>query len=278
MGPCVNLWTNNTYLLEKTIDIKRNLSVQVSNERVMRYHNKSFVFKMLEFKDLLTNASNICEKHKNVSSYYYFRSTSPNRKTVPDFWKDWPGISQDVKLPQFISRERIFSSALRISSGDCILFTHYDVMDNLLLQVCGHKDVVLFPPSDADFLYLTRKDKSMVDDPRDYNHTKFPLLTRAQPYLCELEPGDTLYIPAFWFHNVRSGMWGPSIALNVFWRRLNTSFYDHKDAFGNRDLIPARKAKEGISKAIVSLCTLPPIYRDFYARRLSALIRSHCCL
>jgi len=58
-----------------------------------------------------------------------------------------------------------------------------------------------------------------------------------------------------------------SVSVNIFWRRLPSDNYDKKDMFGNRDLIFARRADEGISKAIRLLSKLPAYYRDFYARR-----------
>ena len=43
-------------------------------------------------------------------------------------------------------QEQLFSTALRVSSTGSQLWTHYDVMDNVLCNIVGRKQVVLWPP------------------------------------------------------------------------------------------------------------------------------------
>jgi|TARA_B110000977_G_scaffold201231_1_gene294874 hypothetical protein len=58
--------------------------------------------------------------------------------------------------------EKYFSSVLRCSSGGCRLWTHYDAMDNALIQLHGEKRVLLFPPSVAAGLYLDGSSSPIV--------------------------------------------------------------------------------------------------------------------
>ena len=53
-----------------------------------------------------------------------------------------------------IIEEQKFSIALRLSSAGVQLWTHYDIMDNVLFNVVGRKRVLLFPPSQACALHL----------------------------------------------------------------------------------------------------------------------------
>ena len=76
-------------------------------------------------------------------------------------------------------------------------------MDNLLIQVTGRKRVVLFSPRDATKLYLNG-DKSEVLDIDNPDLSKYPKFAEATPFECFMEPGDVLFIPAMWFHNVIS--------------------------------------------------------------------------
>lgn len=82
------------------------------------------------------------------------------------------------------------------------------------------------------------------------------------------------YFSALWFHNVVSLDFG--VAVNVFWKHLEDSMYDNKDIYGNKDLQPAARAMQIADRAIKALEELPPVYRDFYARRLVSKIEGKC--
>lgn len=146
-------------------------------------------------------------------------------------------------------------------------------MDNLLVQVTGRKRVVLFRPGDALYLYLSG-DKSTVLNIDDPDLTKYPLFTQAVKHVCYLEPGDVLFIPALWFHNVSSLDF--SVAVNVFWKHLEDKFYDPRDTYGNKDLIPAARALQIGERAIKALQELPEEYCDFFARQLVSRVQSKC--
>ena len=146
-------------------------------------------------------------------------------------------------------------------------------MDNLLIQVTGCKRVVLYSPKDATKLYLAG-DKSEVLDIDNPDLNKFPKFQKATPYICTLEPGDVLFIPAMWFHNVTALEFG--VAVNVFWKHLDNSFYDAKDTYGNKDLLPASRASQIIDKALKALEEMPEDYRDFYARRIVSKVKRRC--
>ena len=143
------------------------------------------------------------------------------------------------------------------------------VMDNLLVQVTGRKKVVLFSPREAGNLYLSG-DKSRVLDIDSPNLSTFPRFSRVTCHECHLEPGDVLFIPALWFHNVVSLDFG--VAVNVFWKNLDENLYDSRDTYGNKDPLPAQRAQQILDRALKALEELPDNYRDFYARRLVSRI------
>jgi tRNA wybutosine-synthesizing protein 5 len=196
---------------------------------------------------------------------YYLRALGNDpRKDPADFTIQYPELSPDINLPMFFGKDKIFSSVLRISSPDCQLWTHYDVMDNFLVQVVGRKKVVLFDPTDALCLYLVG-DKSPILDVESPDLTTYPLFKNADQYHCELSPGDVLFIPSLWFHNVLACDF--SVAVNVFWKHLDVKFYDTKDAYGNKDPPQAQKASQLVDKAMKCIEELPnDLYKDFYAR------------
>ena len=156
-----------------------------------------------------------------------------------------------------------------------VKFVLFQVMDNFLVQIRGRKKVILFRPQDALNLYLTA-DKSSVLDIEQPDLAKYPLFSNALRYECELNPGDVLYIPALWFHNVLSLDF--SVAVNIFWRHLKPEFYDHKDTYGNRDPCQVQRATQILDRALKLLQELPEEYRDFYARCMVNKIQKQCFL
>ncbi len=144
-------------------------------------------------------------------------------------------------------------------------------MDNLLVQVTGRKKVVLFSPRDATNLYL-HGDKSQVLDIDTPDLSVYPRFASAQRHECYLEPGDVLFIPALWFHNVVALDFG--VAINIFWRQLDAKFYDSKDTYGNKDPPQAQRACQIVDRAVKALGELPEEYRDFYARCLVARVEA----
>ncbi len=138
-------------------------------------------------------------------------------------------------------------------------------MDNFIVQVTGKKKVVLFSPEDALNLYMIG-DKSRVLDIDNPDISQYPLFPYATRYECELYPGDVLFIPSLWFHNVVSIDF--SVAVNIFWKHLSPKFYDQKDVYGNKDPPQVQRAMQILDGALKVLneAELPPDYNDFYGK------------
>jgi hypothetical protein len=65
-------------------------------------------------------------------------------------------------------------------------------------------------------------------------------LSLSLSHQCELAPGDVLFIPALWFHNVHAVDFCASA--NFFWHAEPEALYDADDVFGNKDLVGAQRA------------------------------------
>lgn len=275
LGPCLEKWAPQ-YLREKggALEVK----VHVSTESKMDFLHKNFVYKTLPFNEFVKRASE--KKHSEFflceDESYYLRSLGEDvRKEPADINKQFPVLAADFRIPQFFEPECFFSSVFRISSCGLQLWTHYDVMDNLLAQVTGTKRVVLYSPQDALHLYMSG-DKSEVLDIDFPDLEKFPEFIKAKRLECVLQPGDLLFIPALWFHNTRALEFG--VGVNVFWRHLEAERYDKKDPYGNKDPAAATRALQALERALSALDQLPPEYRDFYGRRMVQRIQTRTYL
>uniref|UniRef100_A0A673B5F5 tRNA wybutosine-synthesizing protein 5 n=1 Tax=Sphaeramia orbicularis TaxID=375764 RepID=A0A673B5F5_9TELE len=273
LGPCLDKWTAE-YLVQKGGDME--VKVHVSTVPEMDFLHKNFVYKTLPFSEFVKRASE--KKHTEFflseDESYYLRSLGEDvRKDPADLHKQFPGLAEDFYIPQFFESNQFFSSVFRISSCGLQLWTHYDVMDNLLAQVTGTKRVVLYSPQDALHLYLSG-DKSEVLNIDSPDLDQYPEFMKAKRYECVLEPGDLLFIPALWFHNTLALQFG--VGVNVFWRHLPADSYDKRDPYGNKDPLAATRALQALERALHTLDELPPEYRDFYGRRMIQRIQNIC--
>jgi len=89
---------------------------------------------------------------------------------------------------------------------------------------------------------------------------EYPLFPVEDRWEADIQPGDVLFIPALWFHNMKAHDFG--VAVNVFWKELDKKFYDPKDFYGNKELLPGSKALAMLDNVVKQLNLLPPVYRD----------------
>lgn len=133
-------------------------------------------------------------------------------------------------------------------------------------QVVGSKRMVLFPPSDVKSLAFAPGASSSSLDV--FSELGLSRMNRAHPYEALLEPGDILYLPPLWLHAAAT-VASPSIAVNVFFRNLNSGYATGRDVYGNRDLIAYEKGRLDIGRIGKRFQNLPPEIRRFYLNRLA---------
>jgi hypothetical protein len=128
-----------------------------------------------------------------------------------------PAMMGDVAIPRWYGHDPIdiifWLGILGTSSG-----LHSDVTPNCNVQIAGNKHFILFPPSQAKRLYQIPGRTHCRFDPNMPDYGLFPDARNAFGFDVYLKPGEALYIPVGWFHQVTvvSRM---SINVNFFWRR-----------------------------------------------------------
>lgn len=95
---------------------------------------------------------------------------------------------------------------------------HCDVTPNCNVQVIGRKHFRLFAPWQGRRVYRKGGVTHCRFDPNDPDYERFPRARRASGWECTLEPGEALYIPVGWYHQVTVvSPW--AVNVNFFWRR-----------------------------------------------------------
>lgn len=198
-----------------------------------------------------------------------------------DISRDFPSIAKDFQLPPELALvgENAHSCPLRIS-GPVIMWLHYDVstcaefifsakfsqvMANVLCQVRGSKRLLLFPPSDVKHLRFDSGCSSSSINIFENFPSSIPSSTH--PHEALLNSGDVLFLPPLWLHTA-SPTSGMSVAVNVFFRNLDSGYAAGKDVYGNRDLQAYEKGRQDIAKIFKSFDSLPVDVRSFYLQRL----------
>jgi hypothetical protein len=84
---------------------------------------------------------------------------------------------------------------------------HCDYDDNIFAQLWGTKRIFLAPPHHDAFLYTREANPLLFGspfDPEAPDFEAFPLARQAALVEIVVEPGDMLYVPAGWYHQVRA--------------------------------------------------------------------------
>jgi hypothetical protein len=90
--------------------------------------------------------------------------------------------------------------------------SHYDAMENLACVVAGTRRFTLFAPELIGKLYVGPIDNTMAGQPVSLAASsapdpgRFPLFedVRDQALVAELQPGDAIYLPKLWWHQVQA--------------------------------------------------------------------------
>ncbi len=95
---------------------------------------------------------------------------------------------------------------------------HYDGLHThaFLMQLEGVKEYVAFPPSQSPLMYAgqgARENKSDVDNIEAPDMARFAKFAGASGFRFKLFPGETLFVPAGWWHTAR--ILSPSITVSI---------------------------------------------------------------
>jgi tRNA wybutosine-synthesizing protein 4 len=267
MGPCLEAWQSDPASIVSAETASHLPSIAVHVSKLPQPHfdfvRKNFIFRHVSIHEMLQHCFGSSDESKSTNSekeFWYFRSVGKNMKTDrSDFWADFPLLAQDVILPSGpdhvgwdVVRHNLHQSCLRINQANMQLWTHYDTMDNVLLQMVGVKRVVLFPPEQYGNLYM-KGSSSRVTNIDVPDLARFPRFADALKHamVVDLYPGDVLFIPANWFHHITAKT--SCIGLNLFYHRygMRKELFDAKDLYGNKDPIPCTALRETLLRDVL---------------------------
>ncbi len=141
---------------------------------------------------------------------------------LPELYDDIfppPGFIEDWQLALTAEVREAFEAAcgreyfsIFIGPEGALSRLHQDFWQThaYLAQIKGRKKCFLFPPGDRECLYAGQVDPEAPDLER------FKNFAHATMHECVIEPGDLLYIPPNWWHQVRSLEKSITVSHNFF--------------------------------------------------------------
>jgi histone arginine demethylase JMJD6 len=98
-------------------------------------------------------------------------------------------------------------------------FLHYDGLHThaFLMQIQGAKEYIGFAPDQTPYMYSRtgpgQANISEIDDVENWDINRFALFGKAKGVRFTLHPGETLFMPAGWWHTAR--ILSPSITISI---------------------------------------------------------------
>ena len=131
---------------------------------------------------------------------------------------------------------------------------HNDLPNNLAVCAVGRRRFTLFPPEEFANLYLGPLENTPAGRPVSMVDLASPDLDRFPDFreaarkarIAELQPGDAIFIPSMWYHNVE-GLDPFNVLVNYWWRDTPRFLGDPEQA---------------LYHAILSVRDLPPDARE----------------
>ena len=198
----------------------KDIKVGVSRGNTFSYEKKhtgsSVKFKAMKMGDLVNK---ILLPNPNRKLKYYLIHEPIEEK--------YPELINDYTIPLFGKKNHTFTSInLWFGEANNITPLHFDIQHNFLAQIFGRKYLRLYSPEDSNYLYPTynriagnpnyRANHSNIVNIYNPDSKAFPEFKKALPIDVYLEPGEILFLPAGWWHQVSS--LDTSISLNFWWK------------------------------------------------------------
>jgi len=126
-------------------------------------------------------------------------------------YKAYPALLEELPIPTLLPTEWV-DPIIWVSTPGCITPLHYDLVNGMLVQVQGTKQILLFGPDQEQHLYfrgdtfpgLDNKERQSQVDVNHPDLSQFPDYAKAEGLMCVLKPGDALFLPSNWAHEVET--------------------------------------------------------------------------
>lgn len=163
---------------------------------------------------------NTADEYMKFGDYLSLIESQPTQLRIFLFniFKHVPELCKDFNYPDHLLKGFLKKYPMMFFGGaGSIVHLHYDMdLSHILLtQFQGKKKVILFAPEESAKLYRMPFMVQSFIDVRNPDLNRHPRLKDVQGYECDLEHGDTLFIPSGYWHYMEYTEGGYALALRA---------------------------------------------------------------
>lgn len=207
------------------------------------------------------------ERLRNAGSTKYYLQQSLNetvgRNIVMDFLNfNWEWVTRQQKQNCW---GPLTSNLLLVATEGNITPVHYDEQQNFFAQIRGHKRFLLFSPDQYKCLYphpvWHPHDRQSQVDLAEPDFDRFPLAAQLKGWEAIVGPGDVLYLPMYWWHQVESAPHsGYTVSIN-FWYKTGPADKIIYPLVGHQKMAIMRNIEKMLIEALKDVNEVGPLLR-----------------
>lgn len=187
--PALSQW--NSEYLEKVAG-STPISVAVTRGNVFRLDPKVWEYREMALREFLAL------RREGAAGVNYYMQENDLR--------NFGALGKDIPWPPICDRKTLRSVTLSFGPTGAVTPLHYDFFDNCAGVITGRKRFIVFPPSEIPKMGFNSPFSSMPHisqvDLTQPDYERFPQLKNVSAYEAALGPGDVLFVPVHWSHQV----------------------------------------------------------------------------
>jgi lysine-specific demethylase 8 len=148
-----------------------------------------------------------------------FERRMPGYSYLQDDVNSFPDIKDDYRLPSMVEEKGLVRGKFWLSGPGLITPLHYDPVETFHWVVRGTKRFLCYEPGVSQYYPFPSRSTAPFISQVDPDHPqpgKYPRFQRARQLEFQVEPGEILYLPAYWWHQVYSEG-AVNVSVNFVW-------------------------------------------------------------
>jgi hypothetical protein len=171
--------------------------------------------------------------HGDFTGYSPSQPHPDDQGTLPPFSRSIPCRMPIVEMFGELFGSRFDHQQFFMSKSNVFTDMHFDTYHNFYMCVTGVRKWTLAPPEASQWIQMGGLYSSASEVvPHLNEYGKWPMLESFEFKVVDLQAGDLLYVPPFWWHQVESfpsQVSGLSIAYNYFFSEAPDKVFDSLD-------------------------------------------------